>query len=137
MQVPIQQVQKKLSVKVLLRIAVIWKNAQKTDSVATLNGNAYSFAKERASPLVTRSFNQSARDFLRARGPEHFDSKTILKWFNSHILIVIDFILGRFKSTGSCLKTLVDLATNDSWQPYHTQTIAIITYYHLVKQLLI
>ena len=72
-----------LGVDVLLHIAVIWERAQNTGSIATLNGNADSFRKERASPLVTHSFDQSARDLLkketctRAPLPKRFDPKRL------------------------------------------------------------
>ena len=52
-----QQVLKKLDVKVLLRIAVIWESEKKTGSIPTVNGNANSLAKE-TSALVTRSVSE-------------------------------------------------------------------------------
>ena len=39
---------RKNKVKVVLRITAIWERAQKTGSIATLNVNANSWAKERA-----------------------------------------------------------------------------------------
>ena len=50
--------QERLCVKVLLRIAINWKSTQKTGSIATLDSNAYSLTKKKASLLVTCSVDQ-------------------------------------------------------------------------------